>query len=76
MEVDPVPIEIKRWTKIKEDALINALKFACVEGWKSESDSIRPTLLHFLETSMMNAFSGIDLRANPHIDSKIRSWKH
>ena len=29
-----------------------------------------------LEIAMLNAFPGTDLRATPHIESKIKMWKH
>ncbi|PIM99806.1 hypothetical protein CDL12_27693 [Handroanthus impetiginosus] len=62
-------IEARRqvWTVKEEEALIVALKDA-VNGF-------RTGYLSILEKHMTTVFPGIDIRADPHIHSKIHVWK-
>ncbi|XP_073305122.1 uncharacterized protein [Primulina huaijiensis] len=62
------------WTTREEDVLLQALKEAVNHGWKSEN-GFRIGYLGFLEYAMKKTFPNTDLRANPHINSKIHVWK-
>ncbi|PIN19718.1 hypothetical protein CDL12_07602 [Handroanthus impetiginosus] len=59
-------IDSKRriWTVKEEEALIVALKDAVAAGY-----------LGILERHMLMTFPGTDIRADPHIHSKIHVWK-
>ncbi|XP_073154181.1 uncharacterized protein [Henckelia pumila] len=58
------------WTTREEEILLQALKEAVSQGWKSEN-VFRIGYLSFLEDVMKKTFPNTDLRANPHINSKI-----
>ncbi|XP_075480097.1 uncharacterized protein LOC142520828 [Primulina tabacum] len=62
------------WTTREEEILLQALKAAISHGWKSEN-GFRIGYLSFLEDAMKKTFPNTDLRANPHINSKIHVWK-
>ncbi|KAH6799932.1 hypothetical protein C2S52_000396 [Perilla frutescens var. hirtella] len=62
------------WTFQEEEALINALKDLIVSGWKCEN-GFRTGYLLCLEKELAKAFPGTDLRAEPHVNSKIHVWK-
>lgn len=54
--------------------MISALKDIIANGWKSEN-GFRTGYLVVLERVMVQAFPGTDLRAQPHINSKLHVWK-
>ncbi|XP_073134865.1 uncharacterized protein [Henckelia pumila] len=62
------------WSEREEDVLIQALKEAVIEGWKS-GNGFRAGYLGFLERRMKAAFPETNLRGNPHINSKVHVWK-
>ncbi|XP_075494117.1 uncharacterized protein LOC142531752 [Primulina tabacum] len=62
------------WSEREEEILIQALKEASVEGWKS-GNGFRPGYLAFLENRMKVAFPDTNIRGNPHINSKVHVWK-
>lgn len=62
------------WTLQEEEALINCLKDLVVSGWKCEN-GFRTGYLLCLEKGLMKVFPGTDLRAEPHINSKMHVWK-
>ncbi|KAH6783799.1 hypothetical protein C2S52_008758 [Perilla frutescens var. hirtella] len=62
------------WNFQEEEALINALKDLVVSGWKCEN-GFRTGYLICLEKELLKAFPGSDLRAEPHVNSKMHVWK-
>ncbi|KAG6513475.1 hypothetical protein ZIOFF_023805 [Zingiber officinale] len=62
------------WSEREEEVLIQALKEAIIEGWKS-CNGFRAGYLGFLERRMKAAFSETNLCGNPHINSKVHVWK-
>ncbi|XP_075491491.1 uncharacterized protein LOC142529753 [Primulina tabacum] len=64
----------RTWSEHEEEWLIQALKEASTEGWKSVN-GFRPGYLSFLENHMKVAFPNTNLRGNPHINSKVHVWK-
>ncbi|KZV21773.1 hypothetical protein F511_02931 [Dorcoceras hygrometricum] len=62
------------WSMKEEEVLISALKDIVANGWKSEN-GFRTGYLIVLERVMVKAFPGTDLRAQPHINSKLHVWK-
>lgn len=62
------------WSEREEEVLIQALKEAITEGWKS-CNGFRAGYLGFLERRMKAAFPETNLRGNPHINSKVHVWK-
>ncbi|KAG8372708.1 hypothetical protein BUALT_Bualt12G0094800 [Buddleja alternifolia] len=64
----------RMWTKPEEDVLVQSLKEIISTGWKA-NNGFRVGYLNVLQDLMMRSFPHIDLRANPHISSKMHSWK-
>ena len=65
----------RSWTRKEEDVLIHALKDIVTEGWKVDNNTFRSGYLQVLERKLIIALPGTDLRATPHIESKIKKWK-
>lgn len=64
----------RSWTIREEEVLIAALKDIVSKGWKCEN-GFRTGYLKLLERSMLKAFPSTDIRAEPHINSKLHVWK-
>ncbi|KAG8387961.1 hypothetical protein BUALT_Bualt02G0075600 [Buddleja alternifolia] len=64
----------RMWTKPEEDVLVQSLKEIISTGWKADN-CFRVGYLDILQDKIMRAFPRTDLRANPHISSKMHSWK-
>lgn len=62
------------WTLKEEEVLIQALKDIVQQGWKCDN-GFRTGYLMVLEKAMLKAFPDSDLRAEPHINSKVHVWK-
>ncbi|KAL0340092.1 UNVERIFIED_CONTAM: hypothetical protein Sradi_4526000 [Sesamum radiatum] len=63
----------RTWTQ-HEEVLVNVLRTIITMGWKSE-DGFRSGYLSQLESIMCKHFPNKDIRAGPHINSKIHVWK-
>ncbi|KAK6138020.1 hypothetical protein DH2020_028247 [Rehmannia glutinosa] len=64
----------RSWSIKEEEVLIAALKDIISKGWKCEN-GFRTGYLRLLERVMLKAFPSTDIRAEPHINSKIHVWK-
>ncbi|GER28907.1 disease resistance protein [Striga asiatica] len=64
----------RSWSMKEEEVLINALKDIISKGWKCEN-GFKTGYLRLLERVMMKAFPDTDIKAEPHINSKIHVWK-
>ncbi|KAL0429055.1 UNVERIFIED_CONTAM: hypothetical protein Sradi_0531500 [Sesamum radiatum] len=64
----------RTWTVREEETLINGLRSLVASGWKCDN-GFRTGYLAQLETFMLRAIPNCDLRAEPHITSKIQVWK-
>ncbi|KAL8514866.1 hypothetical protein ACS0TY_013812 [Phlomoides rotata] len=62
------------WTFAEECELMNALEDLVVKGNKCDN-GFRSGYLLLLENSLVTKFPGCDLKAEPHINSKIHVWK-
>ncbi|XP_012836526.1 PREDICTED: uncharacterized protein LOC105957141 [Erythranthe guttata] len=62
------------WTVLEEQTLILGLKDIVSRGWKCEN-GFKTGYLGTLEQYMVQKFPGTDLKASPHIHSKIHVWK-
>ena len=62
------------WDHREEEILIEALKEIVVEGWKADN-GFKAGFLQVLESKIVAALPGSDLRGMPHIESKIKTWK-
>ncbi|KAL0413409.1 UNVERIFIED_CONTAM: hypothetical protein Sradi_1542600 [Sesamum radiatum] len=64
----------RTWTQREEEALVNALRTICCTGRRCEN-GFRAGYLNQLEALMCKQFPNMDIRAKPHINSKIHVWK-
>ncbi|KAL8481050.1 hypothetical protein ACS0TY_027547 [Phlomoides rotata] len=62
------------WTPVEEGVLVELMKELVTKGWKTEN-GFKPGYLLKLESEMLKKILGTDLRANPHITSRITIWK-
>ncbi|GAB2266567.1 hypothetical protein Dimus_037904 [Dionaea muscipula] len=64
------------WTKKEEDALIAAMRDLVTDPkWKLDTGAFRSGFFVEVEKKLVLAFPGTDLRASPHIESKVKVWK-
>ncbi|KAL0413105.1 UNVERIFIED_CONTAM: hypothetical protein Sradi_1512200 [Sesamum radiatum] len=64
----------RTWTVREEEVLINDLRSLVASGWKCDN-GFRTGYLAQVEAFMLRAIPNCDLRAEPHITSKIQVWK-
>ncbi|KAL8535928.1 hypothetical protein ACS0TY_011541 [Phlomoides rotata] len=62
------------WAFQEEHALVNRLKELVARGYKVDN-GFKAGYVGFLESWLMNAFPGTDLKGDLHINSKIHVWK-
>ncbi|GMP94802.1 hypothetical protein CsSME_00044107 [Camellia sinensis var. sinensis] len=63
------------WTPKECDVLIRAMRDLFSEKWKADNGQFRSGFYSELEKLIILAFPGTDLRASPHIESKIKFWR-
>ncbi|KAG8377496.1 hypothetical protein BUALT_Bualt08G0039000 [Buddleja alternifolia] len=69
------PVKGRRsWIKREEAILAYALKELVARGWKCDN-GFRTGYQGHLEQAMHQAFPGTDIRAEPHINSRLTVWK-
>ncbi|KAL0423932.1 UNVERIFIED_CONTAM: hypothetical protein Sradi_0928000 [Sesamum radiatum] len=64
----------RTWILVEKEALINGLKSLVMSGWKCDN-GFQNGYLAQLEAHMKRAFPQCDLKAEPHINSKLHVWK-
>lgn len=64
----------KTWSPEEEQQLIVGLKEAISRGWKSDN-GFKTGYLGVLEQHMAQHFPNTEIKADPHISSKIHVWK-
>ncbi|KAL1553785.1 hypothetical protein AAHA92_14416 [Salvia divinorum] len=64
----------RMWTLREEEILAATLLELVARGWKSDN-GFRAGYLSKIEDSIRSEFPNSDLKATPHITSKISSWK-
>ncbi|KAL2230665.1 UNVERIFIED_CONTAM: hypothetical protein Sindi_1660900 [Sesamum indicum] len=68
------PIGRRVWTTMEEECLIAALRNLVVTGWKCEN-RFRNGYLGQLEAYILKHFLHSNIKAEPHITSKLHVWK-
>ncbi|CAL5329363.1 unnamed protein product [Camellia sinensis] len=65
------------WNHREEVFLITTMKdvIASNPRWKLDNNQFRAGFYNECEKKILSAFPGTDLRASPHIDSKIKFWR-
>ncbi|KAL8467613.1 hypothetical protein ACS0TY_031019 [Phlomoides rotata] len=64
----------RAWTPVEELVLVDLMKDLVTQGWRSEN-GFKPGYLQKLEAGMVRKLPGTDIRAVPHITSRITIWK-
>ncbi|XP_057766535.1 uncharacterized protein LOC130987001 [Salvia miltiorrhiza] len=64
----------RSWSAKEEAVLLAALKELVAQGWKFDN-GFRAGFLTKLEDALKKEVPGTDLKASPHINSKIGTWK-
>ncbi|XP_062076318.1 uncharacterized protein LOC133781365 [Humulus lupulus] len=65
----------RTWTKQEEDALIGVLEDVVAKGYRYENGSLKPGTTTIIEKALSTTFPTCGLKANPHIESKLKVWK-
>ncbi|CAL5330062.1 unnamed protein product [Camellia sinensis] len=65
------------WYNREEVFLITTMKDVTASNprWKLDNNQFRAGFYNECEKKILSAFPGTDLRATPHIDSKIKLWR-
>ncbi|XP_076927047.1 uncharacterized protein At2g29880-like [Bidens hawaiensis] len=64
-----------KWTKIEDEALISALTEICQSGWKRDNNIFRSGYTTVLEKELKSRLPGCNLKATPHIESRLKTLK-
>ncbi|KAI8550052.1 hypothetical protein RHMOL_Rhmol06G0074300 [Rhododendron molle] len=65
----------RNWSSTEEDALMKCVVNELVgEKWRAEN-GFRGGFFNHVEKELQKFLSGTTLKANPHIDSKVKYWK-
>lgn len=65
----------RQWSEKEEGALIEALHELCRAGWKTDNGVFRTGYAAALEKAMESKVPGSNLKASPHIDSRLKVFK-
>lgn len=65
----------RTWTKQEEDALVSILEDLVRQGYRYDNGSFKPGTTYIIEKALSNVCPTSGLKANPHIDSKMKVWK-
>ncbi|KAL2251363.1 UNVERIFIED_CONTAM: hypothetical protein Sindi_2258600 [Sesamum indicum] len=68
------PQHRRMWTTLEEECLVAGLRNLLVTGWKCEN-GFRNGYLGQLEAYIARSFPNADIKADPHITSKLHVWK-
>ncbi|XP_059298351.1 uncharacterized protein LOC132051072 [Lycium ferocissimum] len=69
------PQSRRSWTLEEERTLIDGLKDLCVKGWKADNGTFRPGYMTELELYLNKIHPNCGLKSQPHINSKMKTWK-
>lgn len=64
----------RAWSLREEEVLLDCLKELLATGWKSDN-GFRAGYVNKLEELLRGHFPSANIRANPHIVSKLTGWK-
>ncbi|KAF3433902.1 hypothetical protein FNV43_RR25005 [Rhamnella rubrinervis] len=63
------------WSKEEEDALLNVLDDVVALGQRCDSGQFKSGTLRLIEKKLAKICPGSGLKAQPHIESKLKKWK-
>ncbi|KAL8463577.1 hypothetical protein ACS0TY_034289 [Phlomoides rotata] len=62
------------WTPVEELVLVDLMKDLMAKQWRTKN-GFKPGYLLKLESEMIRTLTGTNIRATPHIASRISIWK-
>jgi hypothetical protein len=65
----------RQWTAEEDAVLVQGLLKLVDDGWKADAGSFKPGYTKVLEKYIHNKFPGCTLKANPHIESRVKRLK-
>ena len=65
----------RTWTKDEEEALLAILEDVIARGQHCNTGSFKSGIMTIIERSLSVMCPQSGLKANPHIESKLRKWK-
>uniref|UniRef100_A0A5B7C1E6 Myb/SANT-like domain-containing protein n=1 Tax=Davidia involucrata TaxID=16924 RepID=A0A5B7C1E6_DAVIN len=68
-------IKKRQWTRKEDKALIEALHELYNTGWKRDNGTFKSGYTAVLEKEMKSRLPGCNLKASPHIDSRLKTLK-
>ncbi|KAA8529641.1 hypothetical protein F0562_034259 [Nyssa sinensis] len=68
-------IKKRQWTRKEDKALIEALLELYNTGWKRDNGTFKSGYTAVLEKEMKSRLPGCNLKASPHIDSRLKTLK-
>ncbi|KAL5780120.1 hypothetical protein ACOSQ2_010857 [Xanthoceras sorbifolium] len=63
------------WTKEEEEALLGIMDEIVANGGRADCSSFKAGTFKIIEVRLSNILPNCGLRASPHIESKVKSWK-
>ncbi|KAK1376597.1 hypothetical protein POM88_032790 [Heracleum sosnowskyi] len=65
----------RKWTDNEDEVLVATLMQLCDTGWKRSNNSFRSGYTSVLEKELSSKLPGHELKANPHIESRLKILK-
>ncbi|KAL8111741.1 hypothetical protein AgCh_019452 [Apium graveolens] len=65
----------RKWTDNEDEVLVATLMHLCDTGWKRSNNTFRSGYTSVLENELRSKLPGHELKANPHIDSRLKTLK-
>ena len=65
----------RTWTRDEEEALLTILEDVVARGQRCDTGSFKSGTINMIERSLSDMCPQSGLKANPHIESKLKKWK-
>ncbi|TXG50598.1 hypothetical protein EZV62_023122 [Acer yangbiense] len=65
----------RTWTKEEEETLLSIMDEIVANGGRADCGSFKAGTLKIMESRLANILPNCSLRASPHIESKVKTWK-
>ena len=65
----------RTWTRDEEEALLTILEDIVARGQRCNTSSFKSGTITMIERFLFNMCPQSGLKANPHIESKLKKWK-
>lgn len=65
----------RKWTDNEDEVLVATLMQLCSTGWRRSNNTFRSGYTNVLENELRSKLPGHELKANPHIESRLKTLK-